>query len=915
MKAISALSIIVSGLTVGCGSDADLPAGNAAGPYYVLSGTLNHACHPLIDVRELLTHEQIRNLRAAENFSPPVMNNEDQVTDPLTGQGLGRTRYSVTTHIGGNVQHMTNHAGVDYDESHGHLNSDGQVRQDARYPVRAVADGVVLYAGLVCRDDYVSRFPESPLRPYVQWGIAIRILHRRINTAGASEYYLSVYAHLEGSSDPARARDLLAVRPGDYVTGRQVIATIGPTPELCADIPWATHLHHELRRVYPFSNDDVHRRVLNEQGTGYGGTPGRNYHIDPLAFYAAYGYAPVSGELVTSYPVGTVAYRVRWDKCHRTVDGECISSSVNPLPRDYYLVCAANTLCHITDEKAFVRRRFFQGSGDPWSYAVELSGAAFNCMRSGPAITDSGLSLQAVACPDGDYVAFVDGTDGYRRRVNFERSQAMHRILLNSWGFHVGDLVPNSPYCMLPYGEPRNLLLRDGSVVEAASDSDFYVISNGGHAYRLRRETFMKMGYPFQMVMQIPDGALPSLSAFLTPPYLSTPEFTFSEAQRCSVQGGGSAAGQPAHCGDSQCGGGEDCQSCPTDCGQCPAYCGDGTCDTYEAAGSCPADCGGSDTCTQSARRCWDSATYQVCLRDYTYGGTAWESFGCPSGTACNGGNCRSVALSPEAEPPPVPKPMTGPPTLTCTRLPDSRLRLTVSGQVANGLVDPLTTSLTHLVVGGNYGVAGWPTAPYQATDGPQPQATWSDTAPMILDLPADADELNLAAVLPDGSLNWFCIGSCGSAWAVSGECHVSGTLIRAGQTPPAPSPPTAVDHAVSCTATSTALVVDVTGPILDRLSDSRLQGAPVGLFVGCNNCGGWSYPYTAADARPQATWVGDAAAYRLTLPAHADGFNLFLADALGNLAWFDLETDVDSATWNVTRDCRRDGTLIVRQP
>ncbi len=56
-------------------------------------------------------------------------------------------------------------------------------------------------------------------------------------------------------------------------------------------------------------------------------------------------------------------------------------------------------------------------------------------------------------------------------------------------------------------------------------------------------------------------------------------------------------------CGDGSCHGDEDCDSCPEDCGECAAECGDGTCDEDEDCDSCSEDCGecepecGDDVC------------------------------------------------------------------------------------------------------------------------------------------------------------------------------------------------------------------------------------------------------------------------------------------------------------------------------
>lgn len=51
----------------------------------------------------------------------------------------------------------------------------------------------------------------------------------------------------------------------------------------------------------------------------------------------------------------------------------------------------------------------------------------------------------------------------------------------------------------------------------------------------------------------------------------------------------GSSCPEPT-CGDGICAG-ESCKDCEEDCGVCAPYCGDGTCDSAETSSSCPADC------------------------------------------------------------------------------------------------------------------------------------------------------------------------------------------------------------------------------------------------------------------------------------------------------------------------------------
>ena len=65
-------------------------------------------------------------------------------------------------------------------------------------------------------------------------------------------------------------------------------------------------------------------------------------------------------------------------------------------------------------------------------------------------------------------------------------------------------------------------------------------------------------------------------------------------------------------CGDSICKDGEDCNSCPADCGECP--CGDGSCDLNEDCSLCPEDCGVCDVCGNG--QCGPEETCSSCSED-----------------------------------------------------------------------------------------------------------------------------------------------------------------------------------------------------------------------------------------------------------------------------------------------------------
>jgi uncharacterized protein YkwD len=86
-----------------------------------------------------------------------------------------------------------------------------------------------------------------------------------------------------------------------------------------------------------------------------------------------------------------------------------------------------------------------------------------------------------------------------------------------------------------------------------------------------------------------------------------------------NATGGSSGTGTMVMCGDAVCDAGEDCASCPGDCGAC-ATCNNGVCEMGEACDNCPADCGacsptcgnatcdGGESCTSCAVDCADGA-------------------------------------------------------------------------------------------------------------------------------------------------------------------------------------------------------------------------------------------------------------------------------------------------------------------
>lgn len=100
------------------------------------------------------------------------------------------------------------------------------------------------------------------------------------------------------------------------------------------------------------------------------------------------------------------------------------------------------------------------------------------------------------------------------------------------------------------------------------------------------------------------------------------------------------------YCGDRDCGSGEDCSSCPRDCGSCPS-CGDGTCNGSDDCTSCPGDCGScvacmsSPGCSEGVQRCSD----QICTQRATCSSVSPDRCSCPNGSQYAGcGGCTPLS-------------------------------------------------------------------------------------------------------------------------------------------------------------------------------------------------------------------------------------------------------------------------------
>lgn len=867
-------SCLLAFASVACGPSVrdEEPLSVGQSSYGQTTDGLRHNCRPLTDVRELLTDGELRSLPLAEKFSPPVLDEEDVIVNHLTGKEIGPSSYSVTNNFGDDVSPtMRGHLGIDYDDVHGWLASDPQ-REDARYPIRAAADGVVVYAGYVCEDNTVVRPPTVALLPSKAWGIVVRILHRTKDDAGEDRYYLSTYAHLEGPEDPLRGQEKLAVKEGDRVTRRQVIASIGPTKEQCGDIPWKTHLHHEIRLVDPFSDDDTERRVMNDQGSGYNGTVGwQGRYLDPAAFYAGYGYSAASGPLAVNYPVGTVVYRVRWWE--------------PGMGRDYYVVCSAGTLCHVADEAAFYANRFYQEWTGRWGYAAEVSSSAMNCYAQGPSVT-GGPTMRAISCGDGTYLSLNGAGQSVRRKVSDTASH--RRILLHSWGFRTDEVTAGGSDCSLPAGEA--LTLRDGTIIEMASDNDFYVVTNGGMAQRLRRDTFLGMGYPFAAVIQVPDGSVPFLVKGMD---TTDREFTPEDAALCLNRPGGGGSAETG-----------------TDTGTPTGAVPSGPCEWHSQR--CPADLAFREVCTMN-------------FEENVAVGTEWFRVPCPSGQRCDPshGGCVSAPPAEPAASGPSGGPLP-PHSIFCERTAWG-VTATVTGPVLDGNALMETPSGPVSLALGADGL-GWPSS----TSTP-----WSgDSAAHALTVPSGVSSFNLflAGSSATGD-SWLRLApNAGAPWRAFGACRTGTYEIEvlpegeeepapetaepaapgtAGGEPPAEDPPPDHPvqdgaHTVRCEARGDgSTLVTVTGPLLDGLSLMEAPSSPAALALGADGLG---WPSQAS-----VPWLGDPAAHELVLPPGVASFNLYVVDAddPARDSWLRLYA-ADGSPWTVAGDCEMGAGLVL---
>lgn len=261
----------------------------------------------------------------------------------------------------------------------------------------------------------------------------------------------------------------------------------------------------------------------NVSGTACPAHPGTHLHFKVWCGTSAIVPEPLSGYHGLQ---GFVGKRFAHRALHHP-QGTLIQARGAP---EIYLVNGPGTIRRIADETVWRSYRFFQDRAHEWATVVPVSREEVECH-------DQALELKtpakiiATTCSDRTFIAFDDGRTRWRKRILFDTSQAGHRILMRSWGFAPNEIVRSSTWaCAIP-ASTDPLPLRDGTIIEQATDNDFYVITDNGTAYRLRRALMQVLyGDGWPMVIQVPDGSVPSLVSRMDP---TNREFTLADMTTC----------------------------------------------------------------------------------------------------------------------------------------------------------------------------------------------------------------------------------------------------------------------------------------------------------------------------------------------------------------------------------------------
>ena len=320
----------------------------------------------------------------------------------------------------------------------------------------------------------------------------------------------------------------------------------------------------------------------------------------------------------------------------------------------------------------------------------------------------------------------------------------------------------------------------------------------------------------------------------------------------------------PPVCGDDVCEGDEDCDTCAADCGVCP-FCGDGTCNGDEGCDACPEDCGGcpvdcgDDVCGygEFCENC--PADCGVCLAFCGDGACDEDetTASCPADCSLSDDECERGTQRCEAD--------------------GSYSFCTHDYEVGVNIWEHLYCPADLICDAGECVPEG-------------------EVEPVCGDDVCEGDE--------DCDI---CAADCGVCPPVCGDdvCEGDETCDTcAADCDVCPDPVSTI----VCTLTDDGLEMQIFGPFLLM---STLPGVPVGVYAGCDNRGGWSFPYGDEDSRPWAEWEGWDASYTLVFPAVAEGIGLVLLDATGHEAWFDTETSATASHMAVTGDCELRGGKI----
>lgn len=639
----------------------------------------------------------------------------------------------------------------------------------------------------------------------------------------------------------------------------------------------------------------------NVSGTSCQAHPGTHLHFKLVCNGASTKPEPLSGYVnlaagqvyradgYVHYPVGTIV-------------------KVADQP-ELYLVMSDSQLMHIPDWGTYVAHHLFYDASYPLERVVTISQETLGCYN---VIEGPGLQTQSklMVCNGSQiYVLFNDGVNATKRQVPFVQSDSRYAPLIKSWGFRMNELVAGSTSECGSYAG-STLKMRPGTVVEEASDNDFWVVTADSYqasdastqapttyARRLYRnengQPFMPVLYGnYKVIVQIPDG---SVGVYVDQVQSGT-SFGSQEAQVCSTSSGGQGGGSSSMTIDCQVSGTamnvtvtgpiqEGVYTQVTDPGTYLEY-GSDTDGWGAYTSGKPSTEWTGDWVSTGIPRAYsltlDSSVQNMNfflynpssgqqgwfnLDDWTVTGDCWR----------DGGGIRHT----------TPPPVTG--SISCT-LDSSNLAVYINGPVESLLVYGSVLNPTKILYGSD--TDGW-VVPYSSG---KAFATWNGSDSYVLYLPPNVYNFNM--YLTDGSTGkWFDLNDAdgdGDSWTVGGACWKNGGVITH-----APPP----KGTINCVENGADMTVTVTGNIPYGIFGSVPSGSPVYLEYG-SDTDGWS-PYTTG--KPKATWSSSTTSYSLILGSSVQNMNFFLySPSSGQTSWFNLDS------WDVIGDCWRNGGGIL---